>query len=268
MKNSKLKLLVVIPVVWIGFAGCSVVKPGEQAMKWKPYSKGLMTEKVYKDGVVWNWPWNGMVKYSTQWQTFTENVAVLTEDELHVNLTVSVTLRPIEAELPELELEVGSDYYNSVVRPEFISLTRNVFSGYKYNVISPQSPSIEAKIFELLVDKVKDKHLEFDNVTVDHIEYPIVVTSAVDEKLAVEQAIEQKNYELQIAEKDAEIQRTLARGQRDAQQIIDAGLTPRYLQYKALEVQDKLSGSQNAKFFFVPLGKDGLPIIIDSSGGN
>jgi len=268
MKNSNLKSLIAIPVVLIGLASCSIVQPGQQAMKWKPYGKGLVTEKVYKDGVVWIWPWNGLVKYSTQWQTFTENVAVLTEDELHVNLTVSVTIRPIEAELPELELEVGRDYYNSVVRPEFVSLTRNVFSRYKYSIISPRSPEIEAKIYEFLVDKVKDKHLEFDNVTVNHIRYPVVVTSAVDRKLAVEQAIEQKNYELQIAEKDAEIQRTLARGQRDAQHIIDTYLTPRYLQYKALEVQDKLSTSANAKFFFVPLGKDGLPIIIDTNGGN
>jgi len=51
----------------------------------------------------------------------------------------------------------------------------------------------------------------------------------------------------------------------NVQQIIDAGLTPLYLQYKALELQDKLSSSTNAKFFFVPIGKDGLPIIVDTN---
>ena len=70
---------------------------------------------------------------------------------------------------------------------------------------------------------------------------------------------------MKIAAKDAEIQRTLAKGQFDAQKIIAAGLTSLYLQYKALEVQDKLSTSPNAKFFFVPVGKDGLPIIVDTT---
>jgi regulator of protease activity HflC (stomatin/prohibitin superfamily) len=245
--------------------GCSVIRSGQQAMRWSPYGKGLKTEKVYKDGIVWIWPWNGIVSYNTQWQTYSENVSILTKDELHINLTVSITLRPIESELPELELEVGQNYYNNVVRPEFVSLTRNVFSYYNYNVVSPRSPEIEATIFKQLVENVKGKHLEFDNITVDHIDYPKVVTSAVNRKLAVEQAIEQKDYEIQIAEKEAEIQRIRARGQRDAQKIIDSGLTNAYLQYKALEVQEKLSTSANAKFYFIPLGKDGLPIIVDTN---
>ena len=117
-----------------------------------------------------------------------------------------------------------------------------------------------------MVENAKGKHLEFDNVTVDHIMYPEVVTSAVNRKLAVEQDIEQKDYEIEIAEKEAEIQRIRAKGQVDAQKIIDSGLTKTYLQYKALEVQDKLSASPNAKFFFVPIGEDGLPIIVDTNG--
>jgi len=265
MRKKSLNNIVIMILLTIVIAGCSVIKPGKQAMKWSPYGEGLKTEKVYKDGVVWIWPWNGIVSYNTQWQTFTENVAILTKDELHINLRVSVTLRPIEAELPELELEVGRDYYNNVVRPEFVSLTRNIFSNYQYSVVSPKSPEIEEAIFKGLVESVKGKHLEFDNVTVDHIIYPTVVTSAVNRKLAVEQDIKQKDYEIEIAEKEAEIQRIRARGQRDAQKIIDSGLTKIYLQYKALEVQEKLSTSNNAKFYFIPLGKDGLPIIIDTN---
>jgi regulator of protease activity HflC (stomatin/prohibitin superfamily) len=170
----------------------------------------------------------------------------------------------VASELPQLELEVGKDYYNKVIKPEFMSLVRNVFSTYKYTLVSPKSPEIESAILTRLMMLTKGKHIEFNNVTVKHIEYPEVVTSAVDKKLAVQQAIEQKEYELKIAEKNAEIQRVLAKGQRDAQQIIDAGLTQRYLQFKALEVQDKLTSSPNTKFFFVPIGRDGLPVILDT----
>ena len=263
--KKRVQIYMLLIVLAFAVVGCAVIKPGQQAMKWSPYGKGLKTEKIYNDGIVWNWPWNGIVSYSTQWQTYSENVAILTKDELHINLTVSVTLRPIESELPKLELEVGGNYYNNVVRPEFISLTRNVFSNYDYTVVSPKSPEIESIIFKELVEVVKGKHLEFDNVTIDHIVYPPVVTSAVNRKLAVEQDIEQKDYEIEIAEKEAEIQRIRARGQRDSQKIIDSGLTRTYLQYKALEVQDKLSTSNNAKFYFIPVGKDGLPIIIDTN---
>ncbi|MBN72896.1 MAG: peptidase [Gimesia sp.] len=263
--KSKISILS-LAVIALFAVSCSVVKPGMQAMKWKPYGKGLQTQEVFNDGVVWHMPWNGVVRYSVQWQTYTEDVSILTKDELHIPITVSVTLRPIQAELAQLELEVGQDYYRNVVKPEFVSLTRNIFANYEYKVVSPKSPEIEAAIYKQLVTNIEGKHLEIDNITIDHIKYPQVVTSAVDRKLAVEQDIQQKDYEMQIAEKQAEIQRILAAGQRDAQQIIDAGLTQKYLQYKALEVQDKLTTSPNTKFYFVPMGKDGLPIIVDTGG--
>lgn len=261
---KKLNYYLFAVILSFGIISCSVIQPGQQAMRWKPYSKGLVTEKVYKDGIIWNWPWNGVVKYDIKWQTFTEDVDILTKDELHIRLTTSVTLRPIEPELPLLELEVGQNYYNEVVRPEFISITRNIFSNYPYNLVSPKSPEIELAVFNELIKKTKGKHLEFDNVTIDHINYPEVVTAAVNRKLAVQQNIEQKNYEIEIAERDADIQRIRAKGQQDSQKIIDSGLSHTYLQYKSLEVQEKLSTSNNAKFYFVPLGKDGLPIIVDS----
>ncbi len=268
MKSYYYKLPLMALLIVVVSSGCSVIKPGYNAMKNNNWGKGLKTDQIYSDGVVWHWPWVRMIDYNLQWQTYSEKVAILTKDELHINMTVSVTLRPKKDELPLLELEVGRDYYDNIVRPEFISITRNVFSSYKYSRVSPDSPKIEEEIYQTLIRKTAGKHLEFDNVTVDHIEYPAIVTSAVNNKLAVEQAIEQKDYELKIAAKDAEIQRTLAKGQRDAQQIIDAGLTPLYLQYKALEVQDKLATSVNAKFFFVPVGKDGLPIIVDTGQDN
>ncbi len=252
----------------VSLSACTVVKPGYNAMKWKPWGQGLVTEKIYDDGPIWHWPWVGVVKYNTQWQTFSEEISVLTQDELHISITMSVTLRPILANLPELELQVGQDYYRSVVKPEFVSSATSVFSHYPYSEVSPKSPEIEAKVYKYIKDKVQGKYLEFDNVTLDHVVYPRVVSSAVNNKLAVQQDIEQKDYEIEIAEKEAEIQRILARGQRDAQTIIDSSLTNKYLQFKALEVQNKLSTSTNAKFYFVPMGKDGLPIIIDSGNAN
>ncbi len=266
--KAKLKYSIGAISLIVGLSACTVVQPGYNAMIWKPWGDGLITEEIYDDGPIWHWPWVGVVNYNTQWQTFTEEISVLTKDELHIDITVSITLRPILAELPQLELEVGRNYYKSIVKPEFASITRNVFSQYPYGEVSPQSPEIEAKIYELLREKTQGKHLEFDNLTIDHIIYPEVVSAAVNNKLAVEQDIEQKDYEIEIAKKEAEIQRILAEGQRDAQEIIDASLSREYLQYKALEVQGKLTTSPNAKFYFVPIGNDGLPIIVDSGGGN
>ena len=135
---------------------------------------------------------------------------------------------------------------------------------YNYEEISTESIEIEKLIFAELEKRFKGKHISLDRVTLDHIMYSRLVTNATDAKLVSKQKLEQASIEVEIAKKEADIQRTIAKGQRDAQQIIDQGLSQRYLQFKALEVQDKLSTSNNAKFFFVPIGKDGLPIVIDT----
>lgn len=207
-----------------------------------------------------------MIKYDMRLNSYQEHIDILTSDQLHTTLDLSVTIRPKPEELPLLVLEVGEDYYGKIVKPNFYSVTRGIIAKYNYEEISARSLEIENEIAAALKKRLEGKHIVLDKVTLDHIMYSPVLTRATDEKLATKQKLEQKEIEMEIAEKEAEIQRISARGQRDAQQIIDQGLTRNYLQFKSLEVQERLSESENAKFFFVPLGSDGLPVIIDADG--
>ncbi len=247
------------------FTQCAVIKPGFNGVLNRPFGDGIKEDKVYEDGFTWKSPWNRMLKYNVQLNSFQENVSILSADELHTSITLSVILRPIPDNLPKLALEIGDDYYNRIVKPEFFSVSRSIMAEYKYNMLSVNSPEIEQRILVELKERLEGKHIELNKVTLDHIMYSPVVTRATDQKLATQQQVEQKSYEIEIAEKEAEIQRINARGQRDAQQIIDQGLTQQYLQFKALEVQNKLSESSNSTFYFIPIGEDGIPIIIDTA---
>ncbi|MFY9152720.1 MAG: prohibitin family protein [Prolixibacteraceae bacterium] len=263
-KNYRCQISGLVVMLFL-FSQCSVIKPGYNGVLDRSLGDGIKIGKVYKDGFTWIAPWNTMVKINVQYQSYTERIAILTSDELHTIIDVSAILRPTQEELPNLILDIGKDYYARVIRPEFFSVTRNVMSQYEYSSLSAKSSEMEKKMLEELKLRLAGKHIELIGVTLDHIMYSKAVTEATDRKLSTKQEIEQKGFEQEIAEKEAEIQRIKAKGQRDAQKIIDEGLTHNYLQFKALEVQDKLSNSNNAKFFFVPIGKDGLPIIVDAS---
>lgn len=262
----KLKTVLLVTTTALLLSGCaiSVVKPGYMGIKYRPLGSGLVKEKIYDDGIVWKWFWNRVFKYNVQWQTYTENVDILTQDDLHTTITVSAILRPKVDELGQLVLEIGREYYKKIVQPEFYTVTRSTFSRNEYMELSEKSPDIEKEIISELKKRLEGYHIELSKVTINHINYSKIVTEATDVKLATKQKIEQKDYEIKIAEKDAEIQRALAKGQKDAQKTIDEGLTSKYLQFKALQVQEKLTTSPNAKFYFVPLGKDGIPIIVDT----
>ncbi len=269
MKRMKFQygILILTGLITVAvFNQCSVIKPGFNGVLNRPLGDGVKTDKVYSDGFSWKWPWNRMIKYNVQLKSYQEKIDILTSDELHTGLTLSVILRPNPDNLPLLVLEIGKNYYASIIKPEFYSVTRGIMANYNYEELSVQSTQIENEIFDELVKRLKGKHITVDKVTLDHVIYSPMVTNATDRKLATKQQIEQKEFEIQIAEKEAEIQRILAHGQKDAQIIIDQGLTQKYLQFRSLEIQEKLSNSENAKFYFIPIGKDGLPVIIDTGG--
>jgi regulator of protease activity HflC (stomatin/prohibitin superfamily) len=263
-KNARRTRLFLLASVLI-LASCTVIKPGFNGVLNKPFGKGLVSDKIYDDGFYNRGIFTSLIKYDVRLKSYQEQISILTSDELHTKLALSVTVMPIKAELPQLILEIGENYYENIVKPNFYSISRGVIAKYNYEEISTKSLEIEKIITTELTKQLEGKHIYLDKVTLDHILYSPIVTNATDIKLATKQKLEQASIEVKIAEKEAEIQRINAEGQRDAQQIIDKGLTQRYLQFKALEVQDKLAGSNNAKFFFVPIGKDGLPIIIDAN---
>lgn len=143
-----------------------------------------------------------------------------------------------------------------------------------------RSAEIASKVQAVVVEKLKGRHLEVGSVALADIELAKVVLDAVERKQAKEQEKEQKEFELIIAEKDAEIARRHARGQGDAvrirsegeaeglriraagqakaQETISKTLTAEYLRYK-------LYDSPNSKLVLLP-DKLSVPILVNPGG--
>ncbi len=246
-------------------AGCGTMIPGGYKGLYSGHFAGVDTT-VYPNGFKWAIVWNDIILYDVRWKTQSENVDILSLDDLHMDVEVALRLRPKENELYYLHTEIGQPYYTQVVQQQFRSISRSVFAEYKYNDIPKKSVEIQNTILAQLKNTLKGKHLELDAVEIKHVEYPPQIKQAADLKLATEQKLLQKEFETRIAEKDAQIKIIEAKGQQTAQRIIDSTLTPAYLQYRALDVQKALINSSNTSFFFVPTGSNGIPVIIDTGG--
>ncbi|MCU0824913.1 MAG: prohibitin family protein [Leptospira sp.] len=244
----------------------SVIGPGEVGLMFKPYGSGL-SQKPYESSVQFYLPWNTMYKFSTQWQSYKEKVEVLTRDDLTIAVTADIIIRPKQNELYDLQMELGIDYYGKVVKPQFRTAIRNILSAYNMVSISKETPNVSAQIKKSLIEKLKDKHVEIDDVIIDDVEYSPSILKAIEGKLTKQQEQEQMKFEINIAKKDAEIQAITAEGrakailleaeaQAKAQKLISESLTPKYIQLKAME-------NPNNKLIFMPNGKDGLPILVN-----
>lgn len=269
-------ILAVIVSIYV-LEGCgNTVNPGQRGLRWYPLTEGLTTETL-KSGFYWRAPWNDIFVYDIRLQSYTETVAALSSDDLLVQLKTAIIMRPIVDEVYFLAQEIGPDFYPRVVRPELLAAVRSVVSNYPMVSVPEKSAEIASKVQAVVVEKLKGRHLEVHSVALADIELAKIVLEAVERKQAKEQEKEQKEFELVIAEKDAEIARRRARGEGDAirirsegeaeglkiralgqakaQETITTTLTPEYLRYK-------LYDSTNAKMVLLP---DNLrvPILIN-----
>lgn len=276
-RNLRTSTMLLIPILWIA-GGCTgtTVQPGQRGLMWRPFSEGLSTDPL-KDGFYWRAPWNDVFVYDVRWQSFTESVDALSADDLQVLVKAAIILRPIPDEVYFLAHELGTEFYSRVVKPEFLAAVRSVVSGYNMVTVPEKSSEIASKVQAVVVEKLKGRHLQIQSVALADVDFPQIVLSAIEQKQAKEQEKEQKEFELVIAEKNAEIARTRAKGEGDAiriraegeaeglrlraigqakaQDAIAKTLTPEYLRFK-------LYDSQNAKLVLLP-DKLNVPILID-----
>jgi regulator of protease activity HflC (stomatin/prohibitin superfamily) len=268
-------IVLVIPILLL-VSGCGrTVDPGKRGLRWSPLSGGLTKESL-KDGFYWKAPWNDVFVYDVRYQSFTEKIDALTADDLSVTLHAAITMSPIPEEVYFLAQEVGNNWYQQLVRPQFLSAVRGVVAQYTMVTLPERSSEIGNKIEAVMVESLKGRHLNVYSVALSEIEFSKMVLQAIEQKQAKEQEKEQKEFEMVIAQRNAEIARIQAKGEGDAlqiraegegesirirakgqsqaQEIITKTLTPDYLKYKLYE-------SPNSKMIIVP-DKSNVPIIV------
>lgn len=261
--------------------GCTTyVKPGQAGLRYRSFHRPALEQTAKSEGLYWRLPWNDVKIYDVTWQSKSERVEILTADDLHVQTTVTVTFRPNVARLYDLATELGPAYYEQVIRPPFQTISRSEFAKHQHNQLAKDSAAMENDILAKLRAAIEGKPIEIDRVSIDHIDYDRSVTAAISAKVATEQQVKQKELEVKVAEHAAEIARTQARGTADAvrinaegeaqaivikgeaqgkaQSAITQTLTPEYIRYKAFD-------NPGTRYYFVPVGKDGLPLIINAA---
>lgn len=81
--------------------------------------------------------------------------------------------------------------------------------------------------------------------------------------------IQQQAQNIHVEEQKAQIRVVEARGIAEAQQIINATLTDKYLQHEAIKAQEKMAASENHTVVYIPSGQNGIPLVttVDAEQG-
>jgi len=271
----------VLVLVWMFAAGCASSVPAGSVGLFVYAGRGL-DNHILNEGLYWHWPWNNILLFPALWNEYEEKMHVLTQDDVHLEVQAGIAIRPKVAELYQLQQDLGTRYYETVVQSAFFTATRTVLAHYNMVDLPENSEKIENEIRSHVEERIAGHHLELGRIALQHIDYPPSVQRAIEQRLVVQQQQTQKDAEIKIAQQeaqiahiraesaaenakvaatsDAETAKIRAEGEAQAQAMLAKTLTPLLVQLRALT-------SPSSKFVFVPEGKQ-LSVVLgaDATG--
>ncbi len=205
---------------------------------------------------------NRSINIDTRPTTYTEQFSILVKDDLNVAFDVHAVMKVRRGQVRSVVEDFGGPHwYERFVREPFRTIVRQSVQGYSSRELKAERDDIAASIASALSTYMENAPFELVRLAVGNIDYPAVVSQAVEKKLAARQLLEEKETQREIAQRDAEIRVEEAKGIAQAQKIINATLSPNYLQHEAIQAQRSMASAPNHTTVYIPVGPNGLPLV-------
>ncbi len=170
-------------------SGCasSLVEPGHRGLLFDPKNGGLQQEVLrpghYRHGLCIIGPCARVDDFDVTYSRRQEQIHTTSQEGLALDLTLTVVYRPIVAELYQLDTEIGPNYYDEVVGPEFRSTSRGVFARHSYLELQKSNEKIENEIEAELRRRIAGRHVEVSSVLLEKVGYAPEIALAVRARL-------------------------------------------------------------------------------------
>jgi prohibitin 2 len=187
-----------------------------------------------------------------------DTIAALTKEGLSVDLDVTVLYHLMEEKASDVYKNVNVDYEEVIIRPQIRTAIREVVAEYSAkDIYSQKRQEVSENILQSLKDTAEVRGIFVEEVLLRNVVLPTNLANSIQEKLQAEQEAQRYDFLLEREKKEAERKRLEAEGQRDAQQIINQSLTPRYLEYLYINSLKDREGT-----IYVPTNaSNGMPLF-------
>jgi len=211
---------------------------------------------------------NISVTPNTSTEQFVGPTAVLAKDNLHIEFQAHL-LWKVDPENVRLFVEKYGETgpnpleyaYDNFIKEPFRTYTRDEVQKYNGLDIKDNIDTIGSSVQSRVLQLTKGTPFTIISVVIGNIQYPETVANSVANKLAATQVLEQTTIEIQTAKAKAQIREAEAEGIAKAMEAINTKLTPLYVQYEAIQAQQKMVNSPNHTEVYIPVGPMGVPMV-------
>lgn len=240
------------------------VLPGESGVVWKRFGGGTDTERIYREGVHFIWPWNRIYIYNVRIQQKVFEFDALSKNGLPIHFEISARYRPFQKTLPLLHQQIGPDYLEKIVIPEVQANLRHIVANYLPEQIYTSGGYLLQIIKQGAIFSVAERHVLLDDLLIKRMVLPEYIRKAIERKLEQEQASLEYEFRLEKELKEAERKKTESEGIRVFLNNVTAeGNFDKYLSFYGVQATLALAKSNNSKIVIIGGGKNQLPLILN-----
>lgn len=240
------------------------VNSGEAGVLYRRFYGGTVVDKVFGEGIHLIFPWNSMTVYNIRYQTMQYGMDAITKRGLTIRLDVVIRYRPEYQVLGVLHQAVGTDYANTIVRPEVESSLRTVVGNYDAAEICSDEKAVVQTIVNQSLKQVSRRFVLVDSVMITKVTLPEAIQKAISYTTEQEQLSLAYEFKIDIERKEAIRKKIEAEGIKTYNDMINVSLNENVLRYEGISATKDLSKSQNSKIIVIGAGKTGLPVLLDT----
>ena len=211
--------------------GCTVIEDGEVGVL---MSFGSIKDEPVMPGFTLRFPVARSIEtWNIKLQEIKETASVPSSEGMVVGLDASLLYRVEPDKAPQIRKTIGPGYRETLIVPLFRSEIRKVAAGQPVRDMYSEEgrEHMSQSVMSNLRATLGPEGVDIVNVLLRDVKLPDRFKAAIEAKLTAEQKVQEKQFELQQAEKDAEIEIARARGAAQAQEIVRSTLSDSYLQY-------------------------------------
>lgn len=218
---------------------------------------------------------DSLIKVQTTDSRFVENMSIfMPRDQLtlHFEIRGLVGIRSDSNTIMRLVSRVTGErhghhryinidhVYNTYAEHIITTVARDVVAEYSIEEVNSNRDEISSRIYERVSERLEGMPIQISNLALGNVQMPDVVISAREKA-------EERRVEIEQGEAQREIDLIHARTRRDValadqerrliqaetikleNEVVAASVTPQYIMYRTLEVQELMANNQNAVFF-------------------
>ncbi len=175
---------------------------------------GKVEDVTLEAGLHFKSPFQRIIAMDNREQKSSFTTEAFSSDIQQVNITGSINYAINKATAMNLFKEVGTDYFNKLVYPRMLEITKGVFSKYTAENLVANRQKLSESIRDGLYDELKDYGINVISLAIENIDFTDAFTDAVEAK----QVAAQRKLQAEIEQS----QQTMETQQQAERQRINA----------------------------------------------